>query len=81
MAYQRRALIVVEFFKQAQDTSRGNEYAQGIEPGRQVHHSLSALRDKYLQIEFFRYDIAEPGNAKSSEELNQGEHGTLAIQL
>lgn len=81
VAYQRRALIVVEFFKEAQDTSRGIEYPQVIEPGRQVHQSLSALRDKYLQIEFFRYDIAEPGNAESSEELNQGEHGTLAIQL
>ena len=42
---------------------------------------MSALRDNYPQIEFFRYDIAEPGNAESSEELNQGEHGTLAIQL
>jgi hypothetical protein len=42
---------------------------------------LSALRDKYPQIEFFYYDTAEPGNAESSEELNQGEYGTLAIQL
>ncbi len=57
VAYQRRALIVVEFFKEAQDTSRGIEYPQVIEPGRQVHQSLSALRDKYPQIEFFRYVI------------------------
>ena len=79
VAYQRRALIVVEFFKEAQDTSRGIECPRGIEPGFQVHQSLSALRDKYPQIEFFYYDIAEPGNAESSEELNQGEYGTFAI--
>ena len=35
----------------------------------------------YPQVEFFSFDIAEPGNAESSEELNQGEYGTLAIQL
>ena len=37
VTYQRRALIVVEFFKEAPDTSRGIEYPQGIEPDRQVH--------------------------------------------
>ena len=42
---------------------------------------MRELRDKYPQVEFFYYDITEPGNAESSEELNQGEYGTLAAQL
>jgi hypothetical protein len=54
--YQRRALIVAGFFKEAPDTSRGIEYPQGIEPDRRVQYSMSALRDKYPQAEFFSYD-------------------------
>ncbi|MDQ4003968.1 MAG: hypothetical protein M3259_09060 [Actinomycetota bacterium] len=37
VTYQRRALIVVEFFKEVPDTSRGIECPQGIEPDHQVH--------------------------------------------
>ena len=42
---------------------------------------MSALRDKCPQVEFFSYDVVEPGNAESSEELNHGEYGTLAVLL
>ncbi len=80
-AYQRKALITVEFFKERPDTSQGIAYPQGIEPDRQVHQSLKNFRAKYPQVEFFAYDITKPGNAETSEELNQGEYGTLAAQL
>ena len=42
---------------------------------------MNNLRAKYPQVEFFAYDITKPGNAETSEELNQGEYGTLATQL
>jgi len=32
--YQLRVLIVVEFFKEAPDTSREIKYSQGIQPDR-----------------------------------------------
>lgn len=35
-AYQRKALIVVEFIKESQDASRGIEYPQGIGPDEKV---------------------------------------------
>ena len=80
-AYQRKALIVVGFFKKNPDSSRGIEYPQGIGPDAKVDKSLSDLRSKYPQVEFFTYDIDKPGNATTSEELDRGEYGTLAAQL
>jgi hypothetical protein len=80
-AYQRRALIVVQFFKENPDSTRGIEYPQGIRPDSEVDQALTELRADYPQIEFFAYDIAEPGEAETSENLDQGEYGTLAAQL
>ena len=80
-AYQRRALIVVQFFKEAPDSTRGIEYPQGIGPDEQVNQALSDLRANYPQIEFFTYDIGQPGEAEASEDLARGEYGTLAAQL
>ncbi len=80
-AYQRRALIVVEFIKEEPDSSRGVEYPQGIRPDEQVNEDLDDLREDYPQVEFFTYDITRPGNAESSEDLDRGEYGTLAAQL
>jgi len=80
-AYQRKALIVVEFIKEDPDSSRGIEYPQGIRPDEQVDRALKDLREDYPQVEFFTYDIGRPGNAESSEELDRGEYGTLAAQL
>jgi hypothetical protein len=94
-AYQRRALIVVEFIKEDPDSTRGIEYPQGMSPDKQVHTALERLRSSgrggdeqpcpgagdYAQIEFFTYDIGRPGDAETSEELDRGEYGTLAAQL
>jgi hypothetical protein len=80
-AYQRKALIVVEFIKEDPDSSRGIEYPQGIRPDEQVDRALEDLREDYPQVEFFTYDIGKPGHAESSEELDRGEYGTLAAQL
>ncbi|MDX6380740.1 MAG: hypothetical protein QOI57_1764 [Rubrobacteraceae bacterium] len=80
-AYQRRALIVVEFIKEKPDSTRGIEYPQGVKPDNQVNRALNELRADYPQVEFFTYDITKPGKAQSSEELGRGEYGTLATQL
>jgi hypothetical protein len=80
-AYQRKALIVVAFFKRNPDSSRGVEYPQGIGPDAKVDQALSSLRSDYPQVEFFTYDIDKPGNATTSEDLDRGEYGTLAAQL
>jgi Lamin Tail Domain len=80
-AYQRKALIVVEFIKEKPDSTRGIEYPQGIKPDSQVDKALKDLRADYPQVEFFTYDINSPGSAESSEDLGRGEYGTLAAQL
>ena len=80
-AYQRRALIVVEFIKEDPDSTRGIEYPQGMRPDEQVDRILDDLRGEYPQVEFFMYDIGRPGDAETSEELDRGEYGTLATQL
>lgn len=80
-AYQRKALIVVEFSKQDPDSTRGVEYPQGIKPDDQVNKALSDLRANYPQVEFFTYDITKPGEAETSEDLGKGEYGTLAAQM
>jgi hypothetical protein len=80
-AYQRKALIVVEFIKEEPDSSKGIAYPQGIRPDEDVDKDLKDLRDDYPQVEFFTYDITKPGNAESSEELARGDYGTLAAQL
>lgn len=76
-AYQRKALIVVEFFQQGEDPF----YPQGLEVDDIVNSDLRDLRNDYPEIEFFTYDITRPGNAETSEELGRGEYGTLAGQL
>ena len=76
-AYQRKALIVVEFFQQGEDSF----YPQGLEVDDIVNSDLRDLRTDYPEIEFFTYDITRPGNAETSEELGRGEYGTLAAQL
>lgn len=76
-AYQRKALIVVEFFQEGEDPF----YPQGLEVDDMVNSALRDLRNDYPEIEFFTYDITEPGDAETSEELDRGEYGTLAAQL
>ncbi len=76
-AYQRKALIVVEFFQEGEDPF----YPQGLEVDDFVNSDLRDLRNDYPEIEFFTYDITEPGDAETSEDLDRGEYGTLAAQL
>ena len=76
-AYQRRALISVQFYK----TSENPFYPQGLGPDEQVRTSMDRLRPQYPTIEFFSYDIDNPGTAESSEKLESGQYGTLAAQL
>lgn len=76
-AYQRRALITVEFSKEGQDPF----YPQGLEVDDVVGSALQDLQPEYPTIEFFTYDITNPGTADTSEDLQAGEYGTLAAQL
>jgi hypothetical protein len=76
-AYQRRALISVQFYKSGEDPF----YPQGLSPDEQVRSSMERLRSQYPTIEFFSYDIDNPGTAESSEGLDPGQYGTLAAQL
>jgi hypothetical protein len=76
-AYQRRALISVQFYKAGEDPF----YPQGLGPDRQVQITMERLRPRYPTVEFFSYDIDNPGTAESSEELEPGQYGTLAAQL
>jgi hypothetical protein len=76
-AYQRRALISVQFYKVGEDPF----YPQGLSPDQRVNQTMERLRSRYPTIEFFSYDIDNPGTAESSEELEPGQYGTLAAQL
>ena len=76
-AYQRRALIVVQFYEIAEDPL----YPQGLEVDERVRRSILRLRPRYPTVEFFGYDIDNPGTAESGERLESGQYGTLAAQL
>jgi hypothetical protein len=76
-AYQRRALIVVQFYKVAEDPF----YPQGLGVDEQVRASMDKLRSQYPTIEFFSYDIDNPGTTESGQGLKPGQYGTLAAQL
>ena len=76
-AYQRRALISVEFIKEGQDPF----YPQGLEVDDMVGSAIEELQPEYPTVEFFSYDIGNPGKAKTSEDLQDSEYGTLAAQL
>ena len=76
-AYQRQALITVEFFKEGEDAF----YPQGLEVDNIVNSALQELQSDYPTIEFFSYNIDNPGSTAEGEELQEGEYGTLAAQL
>jgi hypothetical protein len=76
-AYQRRALIVVQFYKVGEDPF----YPQGLEADERVRASMERLRAEYPTVEFFSYDIDNPGTTEGSEGLEPGQYGTLAAQL
>jgi hypothetical protein len=76
-AYLRKAPIVVEFYKKGQDPY----YPQGLQVDSTVDSYLQNLRSEYTQIEFFTYDIDNPGSTKGNREIKPGQYGTLAAQL
>lgn len=76
-AYQRRSLIAVQFFKAGQDPF----YPQGLGVDQTVNTTVEDLRPQYPTIEFFSYDIANPGSTEENAQLEPGQYGTLAAQL
>lgn len=76
-AYRREAPIAVQFYKEDQ----GAFYPQGLGVDQTVDQATRNLRVEYPQVEFFAYDIDEPGEGQTTEELQRGEYGTLAAQL
>jgi hypothetical protein len=77
-AYGRRARLVIQFYKLDQDAL---SYPQGLSVDRKVNKSMMRLSTNYPTIEFFSYDIANPGPVGDNESLQPGEYGTLAAQL
>ena len=77
-AYGRRARIAVQFYKLDEDAL---DYPQGLTVDREVRDAMEELRAQYPTIEFFSYDISNPGAAAGEGELQEGEYGTLAAQL
>jgi len=81
-AYQRRALISVQFYKAGGDAFDSPlSYPQGLGPDERVRRSMHKLRSQYPTVEFFSYDIDNPGTSDSSKELMPGQYGTLAAQF
>ena len=76
-AYGRGARIVVQFYKLDEDSL---SYPQGLEVDRQVNSSMQRLSSRYPTIEFFSYEITDPGKV-DDENLDPGQYGTLAAQL
>jgi hypothetical protein len=77
-AYHRRALISVQFYKEGTDALG---YPEGLDVDHRVRATMDRLRTRYPTIEFFNYDIENPGTAEESEKLERGQYGTLAAQL
>ena len=77
-AYGRRARIAVQFYKLDEDAL---DYPQGLTVDRRMRDAMEELRVQYPTIEFFSYEISNPGSAAGEGELQEGEYGTLAAQL
>ena len=77
-AYGRGARIVVQFYKLDEDSP---SYPEGISVDRQVRDSVERLVPQYPTIEFFSYDISDPGPVAAGRELQPDEYGTLPAQL
>jgi hypothetical protein len=77
-AYGRGARIVVQFYKLDEDSL---SYPAGISVDRQVRDAVERLGTQYPPIEFFSYEISDPGPVDTERELQPGEYGTLPAQL
>jgi hypothetical protein len=76
-AYGRGARIVVQFYKLNEDSL---SYPQGLDVDRKVNSSMERLITRYPAIEFFSYEITDPGKV-DEKSLQPGQYGTLAAQL
>lgn len=76
-AYGRGARIVVQFYKLDEDSL---SYPQGLDVDREVNRSMERLSRRYPTVEFFSYQITDPGKV-DDESLEPGQYGTLAAQL
>jgi hypothetical protein len=76
-AYGRGARIVVQFYKLNEDSL---SYPQGLDVDRQVNDSMQRLSSRYPTVEFFSYEITDPGKVDDAS-LESGQYGTLAAQL
>ena len=76
-AYGRGARIVVQFYKLDEDSL---SYPQGLEVDREVNRSMERLSSRYPTVEFFSYQITDPGKV-DDKSLKSGQYGTLAAQL
>lgn len=76
-AYERGSPIVVQFFEQDEMAF----YPRGLGVDSIVDESLGQLQEQYPDVEFFSYDIDDPGVAENSAELELGQYGTLVTQL
>jgi hypothetical protein len=76
-AYGRGARIVVQFYKLDEDSL---SYPQGLDVDRQVSRTMERLSRRYPTVEFFSYQITDPGKV-DDESLKPGQYGTLAAQL
>jgi hypothetical protein len=69
---------VVQFYKLDKDSL---SYPEGISVDRQVRDAVEKLGAQYPTIEFFSYEISDPGPVDTERELEPGEYGTLPAQL
>jgi hypothetical protein len=76
-AYGRGARIVVQFYKLNEDSL---SYPQGLGVDRLVNSWIQRLGTRYPAIEFFSYEINDPGKV-DDKSLEPGQYGTLAAQL
>jgi hypothetical protein len=77
-AYGTGARIVVQFYKLDEDSL---SYPQGLDVDRQVNRSMKRLSKRYSTIEFFSYEISNPGPVDDDKSLRPDQYGTLAAQL
>lgn len=57
-AYERNALIAIQFYKEGQDPF----YPQGLGIDERVNNSVEVLSSTYPTVEFFSYEITNPGD-------------------
>lgn len=76
-AYERGSPILVQFYKEDERAP----YPQGLEVDSVVDDSVGQLNASYREVEFFSYEINDPGQAENSAGLDSGQYGTLAAQM